>query len=452
MMLRRWLMACVVALAVAAPVARAKDECPNPCEQSCVSGGCNNVVKTVLHWLHLDSVVADCEEEDAQVMDGQEEQSCDPEVFHPQGRLQIQILVTPCPWAQLGQFQIFHMVRAGACQVSPRNASPIVEDDLGFSEGPEKKCCCAKDCKCEGECKCGKGSGNKCCCADSCKCEGKCSCGKQTTENCTRCPRCTKERCCTNDGECQSYRGDASGAMPCPAPRMPACGTGGMPLPGCPLCPPGMMAPGMPCFPPMAAPVPMPTPCMPLTGSGPIGAAAPMMSPPPCMPCPMGPMCVMACPPCMAQMGPIQQCMKACVRGGKVCLEMPESDSLKVSSEDLDVKLADGHQWSLHVTEDGKISVHCDEDNSDCCFNAQCERVCVEQGKHVLVLEGCASVKYRWKDGKSSGSVEAERVCFDVTTGSLQVESCCKTQRKTVTSPIKRVEYIPVPMPFPTER
>src|SRR5205823_2711378 len=93
------------------------------------------------------------------------------------------------------------------------------------------------------------------------------------------------------------------------------------------------------------------------------------------------------------------------------------------------------------VTEDGKIAVECEGDKSDCSFTAQAQRMSVEQGKCKLVLEGSVSLRYRWKDGKTGGLVEAERICFDVNTGALQIETCCKQQKKTVNCHVERAKY-----------
>src|SRR5438477_12618606 len=124
MTLRRWLMPCILALTLAVPMARAQDE--SACENQQSFTSCGRAVHAMLHWLHLDTLCAYAEEEEvAAPFTGQEEQACDPEVLHPQARLQIQVLVAPCPWDQLGQFQIFRMIRPGQCHLAPHHAAPI---------------------------------------------------------------------------------------------------------------------------------------------------------------------------------------------------------------------------------------------------------------------------------------------------------------------------------------
>src|SRR5207253_7960119 len=109
-------------------------------------------------------------------------------------------------------------------------------------------------------------------------------------------------------------------------------------------------------------------------------------------------------------------------------------------------KHADGREWSFSVTEDGKMAVQCEGEKSEGSFAAQADKIGIEQGNNKVVLEGNVSVRYRWKDGKTGGLVEAERVSFDVTTGGMQIESTCKQQqKKTVTCPVERAKYYDVP-------
>src|SRR5205823_908484 len=163
-------------------------------------------------------------------------------------------------------------------------------------------------------------SDKKCCCADKCKCESKCECGKQSVEQ--------------NANTCTGY-GKGCCAGPCsglqqlvgpPATMFPPCQMM-TPFSGCPLPSPVMpVGPTVPCFPPMAAPT---FPSMPpLSGALPMGGMAPFLAPPPCWgPCPVPSMPVALPVPCFdpcirfVPTMPREECVKACVRSGKVCLE-----------------------------------------------------------------------------------------------------------------------------------
>jgi hypothetical protein len=474
--LRKWLIPCVLALALVVPVARAADKPWDCCQraqcvaadvcaaaeqtddQTCCNQSCNCFFKTVIQWLHLDSLCG-CDNDDDQPAAGQEEEGCDPEVVHPQAHLHIQILVAPCPWAQLGQFQIFRMIRPGRCQVPQENsACPINDQPSDSSEGCPESHCWRKT-----------GDKNSSC-ADKSKMDK-----QENDSSCDDEPESGQEGCCVPPFiGCERRMIEHIMTppqemffQPC-APAM---------MPGCPLPAPVFAGHTLPCCPPMVCCPPVPSPFSPmcptapmspmtamsplcpmgpmgpLTGTMPfcgVGTMPPMMptvSPLmqsmalPCPPCPMPQPCLVPMVPAVPQ---AEECLKACVRSGKICLQVPGCDALKVSAEDLNVKLADGREWSCSVTEDGKISIECDGDKSECTFAAEADRLSIEQDNNKVVLEGGVTLRYRWKDGKTGGLVEAERCCFDVTTGAMQIETACKHLKKSASCPVERARYCPL--------
>jgi hypothetical protein len=127
---------------------------------------------------------------------------------------------------------------------------------------------------------------------------------------------------------------------------------------------------------------------------------------------------------CVKVTPPDWQSLKACVKDGKVSLDIQGTSPIHLTGEDLHVKLADGNNWSLDVDDDGKVTVKCEHsDRCDCSFMAQADKVCIEEGMKNIVLQGNVCVQFCRKDAKASGVIEGEYVAFDVTDGTMKVDT-----------------------------